>query len=45
MRNFNTTLAETGTLDMDVHIQCLCMLVRGEALRQFDLLYADLENT
>ena len=35
------TLTETGMLEMDAKIQYLRMLVRGEALRQFDLLYAD----
>ena len=45
IRNFNMNLAATGTLDMDENIQYLCTLVLGEALRQFDLLSADLENT
>ena len=36
VRNFNTTLAATGTLDMGANIQYLCTLVCGEALRQFD---------
>ena len=30
---------------MDARIQYLRTLVPGEALRQFDLLYADVENT
>ena len=38
-------LATTGTLDMDVEIQYFCTLVRGKALPQFALLYADVENT
>ena len=45
VRNFNMTLAETGTLEMDVNIHYLCTLVHGEALRQFDLLSADVKNT
>ena len=45
IRNFNMTLAATGTLDMDAKIQHICTLVRGEELRQFDLLSADVENT
>ena len=43
--NFNMTLAVIGTLDMDEKIQYICTLVCKEALRQFDLLYADVENT
>ena len=42
--NFNTTLAETGTLEMDANIQYLCTLLWGEALRWFELLSADVEN-
>ena len=45
VHNLNTTLADTGTTGMDVNIQYLCTLVRGEALRQCDLLNTDLENT
>ena len=30
---------------MDTKIQYLRTLVHGEVLRQFDLLYADIENT
>ena len=44
-RNFNMTLASTETLDMDTKIQYLHTLVRGKALRHFDLLSADVENT
>ena len=43
--NFNMTIVETGMLETDVKIQHLCMLVRGEALRQFDLFSSDVENT
>ena len=39
------THTASGTLATDADIQYLCMLVRGEALHQFDLLYADVENT
>ena len=41
IRNFNMTLETIKTLYMEPKIQYLCTLVRGEALRQFDLLYAD----
>ena len=39
--NFNMTLVATGTLEMGAKIQYLRTLVRGEVLRQFDLLSAD----
>ena len=39
------TLAATETLEMDSKIRYLCTLVRWEALLQFDLLSADVENT
>ena len=45
IRNFSMTLVETGTLKMDANIQYLRTLVRGEALRQFDFLSANIENT
>ena len=45
MQNFNMTLTSTGTLNMDSEINNLCTLVCGEVLHQFDLLYADVENT
>ena len=45
VRNFNMTLAATGMLEMDSKIQYLCTLVHGEALRQFELLSADIKNT
>ena len=41
VRNFNMNLTATGTLDIDVNIQYMCTLFRGEALRQIDLLSAD----
>ena len=43
MRNFNMTLAASGTLEAGAKIQDLHTIFRREALRQFDLLYADLE--
>ena len=45
IQKLNMILAATGTLDMDTKIQYLCPLVRGEALRQFYLLSADVKNT
>ena len=39
------TLADTGTLETEAKVQHLRMLVRGEALHQFDLVYADAKNT
>ena len=45
VRNFNTTLAASETLEAGAKFQHLRTLVRREALRQFDLLCADLERT
>ena len=45
MRNFNMTLVASGTMDMGAKIKYLLTLVRREALRQFDLLSADVEST
>ena len=45
IRNFNTTLAVTRTVDIDVKIHYLCTLPHGEAFSQFDLLSTDMENT
>ena len=45
VRNFNINLAASGTLEAGAKYQYFCTLVRGEALRQFDLLYADIEMT
>ena len=36
VRNFNVTLAASGTLESDAKFQYLCNLFRGEALHQFD---------
>ena len=44
IHNLNMTIAETGTLDIDAKIQYLHIIVGGEALRQFDLLSADVEK-
>ena len=43
--DFKMTLVATGTLEIDVKVQYLFTLVRGEVLRQFDLLSDDMENT
>ena len=45
VRNINTTLVATITLETDEKVKYLHTLVRGEALHQFDLLSADMENT
>ena len=44
MRNFNITLAASGTLEDGAKIQYLRTLVRGEALRKFDLFTDDMEG-
>ena len=44
VRDFQITHAFTGTPETEVKIHYLCTLVYGEALRQFDLLYADVKN-
>ena len=45
MRNFQMTLVATGALETEAKVQYLRTLVRGEALRQFDLVSSDAENT
>ena len=45
VHNFNMTLAASGTLEAGVKYQYLHTIVCGEALRQLDLLSADLEGT
>ena len=45
VRNFNMTLATSGTIETSAEIQYLCTLVRGESLRQFDSLSSDVEIT
>ena len=41
MHKFNMTLTASGALGAVAKVQYLCTLVRGEALRQFYLLSAD----
>ena len=43
VRNFQKTLANTGTLEKESKVQYLCTIARGKLLRQFDLLSADVE--
>ena len=45
VRNFNTTLAASGTLEADTKVEYLCTLVYREALRHFNLLSAYVEST
>ena len=45
VRNFNMTLAASGTLEAGTKVHCLRTLVRGEALCQFDSLSDDVEGT
>ena len=42
---FNMTLVAPGKLGMEVKLQYLFTLVRGELLHQFDSLYDDVEGT
>ena len=42
VRNFNITLAASGTLEIGAKIQYIRTIVRGEALRQFESLSADI---
>ena len=44
MRNFNMTLAASGTLDAVAKFQYICTLVSGEALRQLDSLSDGVES-
>ena len=43
-RNFDMTLASTGTLEIDTKIQYICTIFRGEVLCWFDLFSANLNN-
>ena len=43
--NFNITLLASGMPTIDAKVQYLCIIVRGEALCQFDILYADFESS
>ena len=45
VRNFNMTLAASGTLEADTKFQYLSTLVRGEDLSQFESFSADVEST
>ena len=45
VRNFNTTLAASETLEAGTNFQYLRTLVHREALRQFDFLSTVVENT
>ena len=45
VHNFNMTPAASGMLEAGVKAQYFCIVVWGEALRQFDLLSADVEST
>ena len=45
VRNFNTNLATSGTLEAGTKYQYLQTLVRGEALGQFDSFSDDVEGT
>ena len=45
VHNFNIILAASGMLEVGVKVQNLRPLVRGYALRQVDLLTADVEST
>ena len=44
VHNFNMTIRASGLLEAGAKYQCLCNLVRREALRQFDSLSADIES-
>ena len=43
--NFNTTVAASGTLDAGTKHQYLSTLFHGEALRQLESLYDDVDGT
>ena len=45
MGNFNITLNASGMFVAGVNIQYLCTLLPGEALRQFDMLSAEVGVT
>ena len=42
IRDFNTTLKESGMLVVGKNIQCLCTLVSGEVLHKIDSLSDDM---
>ena len=45
MQNFQMTLVDTGTLETEAKVQYSYTFVRGEALREFDLVSAGAKNT
>ena len=45
VRNFKMNLKDSGNLDLAAKDQYICMLIRGEALRHFDLLSSDMDST
>ena len=45
VRNFNITIAASGTLETGSKVQYLCMLVSGESLSQIELLSTDVKST
>ena len=45
VEKFQMTLVATGIFETEAKVRYLRTLVRGEALRQFDLLYAEMKNT
>ena len=45
MQNFQMTLEAAGTLETEAKVWYICTLVRGEALRQFDLVSSDTRST
>ena len=44
VRNFNMTLAASGTLEAGAKYQYLCTVLCGEVLNRFDLLSTDVES-
>ena len=44
VRKFNMTIEDLGIMEPTAQAQCLCKLVRGAALLQFDLLSTDVES-
>ena len=44
VRNFNMTLAASGTLEAGAKVQYICTIIWGEALLQFDLWSDDVES-
>ena len=45
VRNFQMNLSAIGTLETEAKAEYICTLFRGEALRQFESLSADMKNT